>query len=138
MPVEVEKEVTTSSNSPISDQVSQTATTTRVPTNAEQEDAESDRGNAWIWYIVGIINLLLVLRLVFHLFGARAVGFADLLYSISGIFVAPFRGIFANPSIEGSYFDMASLVAIIAYVLLGWLISRLVDLATRPAGSKKV
>lgn len=138
MPVEVEKEVTTTSNSPITDQVSQTATTTRVPTNAEQEDAESDRGNAWIWYIVGIINLLLVLRLAFHLFGARAVGFADLLYSISGIFVAPFRGIFANPSIEGSYFDMASLVAIIAYVLLGWLISRLVDLATRPAGSKKV
>jgi len=138
MPVEIEKEVTTKSSGPVSDQVSQTATATEAPTNDEQQDAQSDRGNAWIWYIVGIIDLLVALRLVFHLSGARAVGFADLLYGITGFFVAPFRGIFSNPSIEGSYFEMASLVAIIVYALLGWIISRLIDLATRPAGSKKV
>lgn len=138
MPVEIEKEVTTKSSGPVSDQVSQTATATEAPTNDEQQDAQSDRGNAWIWYIVGIIDLLVALRLVFHLFGARAVGFADLLYSITGFFVAPFRGIFSNPNIEGSYFEMASVVAIIVYVLIGWIISRLIDLATRPASSKKI
>lgn len=138
MPVEIEKEVTTKSSGPVSDQVSQTATATEAPTNDEQQDAQSDRGNAWIWYIVGIIDLLVALRLVFHLFGARAVGFADLLYKVTGLFVAPFRGIFANPTIEGSYFDMAALTAIIIYALLGWIISRLIDLATRPTNSKKV
>lgn len=138
MPVEIEKEVTTESNGPASNQVRQTATATEVPTNDEQRDTQSDRKNAWIWYVVGIIDLLVALRLVFHLFGARAVGFADLLYGITGIFVAPFRGIFANPNVEGSYFEMASIVAIIIYALLGWIISRLIDLATRPSNSKKI
>lgn len=138
MPVEVEKEVTTTSSSPTTDQVSQTATTTTAPTGAEQKDAESDRGNAWIWYIVGIIDLLLALRILFHLFGARSVGFADMLYGVTNWLVTPFTGIFANPVIEGSYFDMAALTAIIVYALIGWMLSRLIDLVNRPANSAKI
>lgn len=137
MPVEVEKEVTTTSEGPVADQVSQTATVTQMPTGAEVQDAQSDRGNAWVWYIVGIIDLVLLLRLVFLLLGAKAVGFADFLYSISSPFVAPFRGIFPNPQVEGSYFDTASLAAIIVYILVGWIVSRLIDLVTRPASSNK-
>lgn len=138
MPVEVQKEVTSASEGPVSDQVSQTATTTQVSTNAEVQDAHSDRGNAWIWYIVGIIDILLALGLVFKLFGAKAVGFANFLYGITNFFAAPFRGIFPNPKVEGAYFDTAALVAIVVYILVGWIIVRLIDLATRPAGSQKV
>ncbi len=138
MPVEIEKEVTATTTGPADEATSQTATTVQAPTQAEMKDAQSDRGNAWIWYVVGIIDLLLLLRIVFHLFGARAVGFADLLYSVTGVLVAPFRGIFANPSVEGSYFDMAGVVAIVVYALIGWAIARLIDLLTRPATSKKV
>lgn len=138
MPVEVEKEVTTASSGPVTDQVSQTATVTKVPTVAEVQDARSDRGNAWIWYIVGIIDLLLVLRLVFKLFGAKTVGFADLLYSVTGPLVAPFRGIFSNPQVQGAHFETAALAAIIVYALVGWIISRLIDLSTRPNSSKKI
>lgn len=138
MPVEIEKKVTKENNDPVSNQVSQTATTTEAPTENEQQDAQSDRGNAWIWYVVGIIDLLIALRLVFHLFGARSAGFTDFLYAITSPFVAPFRGIFASPSVDGSYFDTASLVAIVIYALLGWIIARLIDLATRPNDSKKV
>ncbi len=138
MPIEIEKEVTTKSSSPVADQVSQTSTVSKVPTGGEAKDAQADRGNAWIWYIVGIIDLLLVLRLVFYFLGARAVGFADLLYTITNPLVAPFRGIFPSPQVEGAYFDTASLAAIIVYLLLGWIVSRLIDLATRPANSKKI
>lgn len=138
MPVEVQKEVTTASEGPASDQVSQTATTSQVSTNAEVQDAHSDRGNAWIWYIVGIIDLLLVLDLVFKLFGAKAVGFANFLYSITDFFAAPFRGIFPNPKIEGAHFDTAALVAIVVYILVGWIVARLIDLATRPTSSQKI
>lgn len=138
MPVNIEKEVTTTKSGPTSDQTSQTATVVQVPTGAETKDARADRGNAWIWYLVGIVDALLVLRLVFFMFGARAVGFADLLYSITDPLVAPFRGIFAAPKIDGAYFDTASIVAIIVYALLGWVVARLIDLATRPADSKKI
>ncbi len=138
MPVEVQKEVTTTSEGPASNQVSQTATTAQVSTKAEVQDAHSDRGNAWIWYIVGIIDLLLLLGLIFKLFGARTVGFTNFLYGITDMLAAPFRGIFPSPKIEGSYFDTAALVAIVVYILVGWIVARLIDLATRPANSNKV
>lgn len=138
MPVEIEKEVITTSEGSVSDRVSQTASVTQVPTVAEVQDAHSDRGNAWIWYIVGIIDLLLLLRLIFFLLGARAVGFADLLYGITSPLVAPFRGIFPNPQVEGSHFDTAALAAIVVYAIFGWIVSRLIDLATRPANSPKI
>lgn len=138
MPIEVEKKVTTESSGPASEQVSQTATTAKVLTGGETKDARANRGNAWIWYIVGIVDLLLVLGLLFKLFGARTVGFVDFLYGLTNILTAPFRGIFAASQVEGAYFDTASIVAIIIYALLGWLISRLIDLATRPANSPKI
>ena len=138
MPIKVEKKVTTESDGAAADQVSQTSTVSQVPTGGEAQDAQADRGNAWIWYIVGLIDVLLVLRIAFSLLGARSVGFANLLYSITNPLVAPFRGIFPSPGVVGSYFDTASLAAIIAYVLLGWIVSRLIDLATRPANSKKI
>ncbi len=138
MPINIEKEVTTTSTAPAAAQVSQTSTSARVQTGSEAQDAQADRGNAWIWYIVGIIDLLLAFRIVFSLLGARSVGFANLIHTVTTPLVAPFRGIFHSPQIEGAYFDTASLVAIIAYILLGWIIARLIDLATRPANSKKI
>ncbi len=138
MPVEIQKDVTTKSSTPVSDEVSQTSTVAEAPTRSEQQDAQSDRGNAWIWYIVGIIDALLLLRMIFHMFGANSVGFANLLYNVTGWLVAPFKGIFPSPVVSGSYFDTASLAAIIVYALIGWAVSRLIDLATRPSNSKKI
>jgi uncharacterized protein YggT (Ycf19 family) len=138
MPIEVDKKVTTESSRPNVDQVSQTSTTVQAPTETEAKDAKSDRSNAWVWYIVGIIDLLLLLRILFHLFGAKSAGFTNFLYTITSPFVSPFRGIFASPSVEGSYFDTASLVAIVIYALLGWMIVGLINLISRPAGSKQV
>lgn len=138
MPVEIEKQVTETNTDFNGGQTRQTATTAQAPTKTEHRDAQTDRGNAWIWYVVGVIDLLLLLRILFHLFGARTVGFTDFLYGLTSPFVAPFRGIFANPRVEGSYFDMAAFTAIIVYIILGWIISGLINLATRPADSKEV
>jgi hypothetical protein len=52
-----------------------------------------------IWYIVGAISVIIALRFVLLLLGAnQAAGFTDLVYGISGIFVAPFVGIFGEPA----------------------------------------
>lgn len=138
MPVEINKKVTTENSSPDVEQISQTATTVQTPTKVETKDAKADRSNAWIWYVVGIIDLMLILRILFHLFGANSSGFTDFLYVITNPFVAPFRGIFSSPTIDGSFFDTAALVAIIIYVLFGWMISGLINLITRPSNSNKV
>jgi uncharacterized protein YggT (Ycf19 family) len=136
MPIEIDKQATSTSAGPNGSQTTQTATSAQVPTNLEHRDAQTNRGNAWVWYIVGVIDLLLFLRILFHLFGARTVGFAEFLYGITSPLIAPFRGIFANPKIDSSYFDLAALTAIVVYIILAWIISGLISLATRPADSK--
>jgi hypothetical protein len=50
------------------------------------------------------------------------------MYAVSGILVAPFTAIFNSGSPGGqSLFEPASIVAMIVYALLGWGISKLID-----------
>lgn len=138
MSVNYEKRVVSTEDNPVTHKVSETSSHVQVPTHTEAKDAKADRGNAWIWYIIGIVNLLLLLRLALYLFGAKSVGFAEFIYSITNPLVAPFQGIFNSPQIEGSFFDVAALTAIIVYSIVGWIISRLIDLLARPDASEKI
>lgn len=88
-----------------------------------------------VWYIVGIIIGLLALRLVLQLLGANeGNAFVDLVYGLSGIFAAPFFGMFSyEPSYGVSYFEVGTFVAIIVYALIGWAIARAFTLGSRSA-----
>lgn len=83
-----------------------------------------------VWYIVGVIVTLLALRLVLQLLGANDDnGFVSFIYGLSGIFAAPFFGMFSyEPTYGISYFEVSTFVAILIYLLLGWGIARLVTL----------
>ncbi len=84
-----------------------------------------------IWYITGIIIALLALRLVLLLLAANdTAAFVSFVYSLSGIFAAPFFGIFNyQPTYGQSTFEISSVVAIIVYALLGWGIAKLATLS---------
>lgn len=82
-----------------------------------------------IWFIVGVISVVLLLRILLLLIGAnQGNGFVDLVYAIGGFFAAPFSGIVSSPTYGVSFFDSASVVAIVVYLLLGWGASKLVTL----------
>jgi len=82
-----------------------------------------------IYYVGGAIIALLTLRLVFQLLGAsQASGFVDFIYSLTSIFVAPFAGIFGEPSFGVSHFETSALVAIVIYGLLAVGIAKLFTL----------
>ena len=83
-----------------------------------------------VWYITGVIITLLALRLIFQLLGANeGNGFVDLIYSLSGIFAAPFFGMFSyEPSYGVSYFEVGTFVAILIYALIGYGIAQLFTL----------
>jgi len=83
-----------------------------------------------VWYITGFIIALLALRLVLQLLGANTGNaFVDLVYGMSGIFAAPFFGMFSyTPSYGVSYFEVSTLVAMLIYALLGWGIAKLFTL----------
>ena len=86
----------------------------------------------FVYFCSGVIEILLALRLIFQLLGANlGNGFVDLIYNLSGIFIAPFTGIFPNAVIQGPaaalVFDPSSLVAMIVYGIIAWIIVMLIQ-----------
>jgi len=86
-----------------------------------------------VWYLTGAIIILLLMRLVLQLLGANdTAGFVTFIYSLSGMFAAPFFGIFSyEPSYGKSYLEVSTIVAIIVYYIVGWGIAKLAAI-TRP------
>lgn len=85
-----------------------------------------------VWYIAGIIIALLALRIVFLLLAAnQGSPFVDFIYGLSGIFAAPFFGIFGyTPAYGQSVLEISSLVAIAIYALIAWGIAKLATLTS--------
>ena len=78
-----------------------------------------------IYYILSVIEVLLVFRFIFKLLGANPRnGFVSFLYSIAGIFIAPFSGIFNSFVSSGlaskSVFEPAVLIGMAVYAVLAW------------------
>ncbi len=102
--------------------------TTGMPVNNVSNNP-SDYGlakfNQIIWFIIGIINILILIRFILLLLGANPVSIVGLIYNLSIPFVWPFYGIFGQPTFGESYFETASIVAIVIYSLIGFLITNL-------------
>lgn len=124
--MEIEREVT--HVDPVTGSQETVHTEQHVPSTAAVKEHKANQAGAIIAYIVGVIDVLLLIRIVFLLFGAKDTGFADLIYSITAPFVAIFKGIFGSPASDTGYFDTAALLAIIVYGLVGWGITALIDI----------
>lgn len=79
------------------------------------------RGTQVVWYILGIIEILLAFRFVFKLLGANpAAGFSSFIYGVTYIFATPFLSVFRSSRIvEGSLFEWTTLLAMFVY----WVIA---------------
>lgn len=89
----------------------------------------ADRLINGVYYLIGALEILLVLRFVLRASGANIENsFAGFIYNLSGPFVAPFSTLFISPTAEGAryIFDLNLLAAMIAYGILGLLAGRLV------------
>ncbi len=115
--------------------VDQTTTQTgdSVATTQEVHEPAAERAHKQnvvarvVWFIAGVINVILAFRFVFVLLGANsASGFANFIYNISHPFAAPFFGIFGYTARYGvSRFEISTLVAIAVYSLVAFGIARL-------------
>jgi len=79
-----------------------------------------------IYWIFGLIEGLILIRFVLKALAANPqAGFAEFIYGITAPLVAPFYGLFGNPQAQGNILELNSIVALIVYALLAWLLAKL-------------
>jgi len=86
-----------------------------------------------VYFLLGILEVLLIFRLIFKLAGAsHGSFFVDAIYSLTGIFVAPFSGIFPQATTTGlsttAILEPSTMIAIIVYAVIAWGIVALVKI----------
>lgn len=100
----------------------------------ESRDASVAKTEQIVWFIVGVLVFLLILRMILALLGANPENaFADLIYTISNLFVAPFRGLLQVGTLQlgVSRFETETLIAVIVYTLIGWGVVKLINLGRK-------
>jgi uncharacterized protein YggT (Ycf19 family) len=82
-----------------------------------------------IYLIFGIINGLLLIRVVLKLLGANPLaGFTSFVYGITDVFMAPFRNLLPTIGSNQSQLEMSAVVAVLVYALVGWVMARIVTI----------
>src|ERR671933_2533079 len=67
------------------------------------------RATQLVYWIFGLIEGLIAIRFVLKAFGANpSAGFAEFIYGITNVLVAPFIGLFGNPQSGGSVLELSS------------------------------
>jgi hypothetical protein len=87
-----------------------------------------------IWFVAGVIILLLAFRFVLSLLGANTTnGFAQFIYNTSHPFVAPFFNLFSYNNIQYgvSRLEVYTVVAILVYAAIAWALSALANIGRR-------
>ena len=83
-----------------------------------------------IYYLGGMLVILLTLRFLLLLFGANLDNiFASFIYNLSHPFTIPFANLFDNPKIGSkASFEITTIVGILIYTLFIWLVLRLINI----------
>ncbi|MEJ0021863.1 MAG: YggT family protein [Candidatus Doudnabacteria bacterium] len=88
------------------------------------------RGIQIVWYILGLLEALLVFRFVLKLLAANPnAGFSSFIYNVSYPFAAPFLNVFKMTKVEGNIFEWTTLLAMLVYWLVAWGIIRLFSMS---------
>ena len=77
------------------------------------------RGTQIVWYILGVIEVLLAFRFVLKLLAANAgAGFSSFIYGVTYVFASPFLNVFRLSKVAGSVFEWTTLLAMLVYWML--------------------
>lgn len=84
------------------------------------------RGTQIVWYILGTVEVILLLRFFLKLFEANpSAGFSSLIYTVSYWFTSPFTAVFKTANVSGSLFEWTTLLAMFVYWLVAYAIINL-------------
>ncbi len=79
------------------------------------------RGTQIVWYILGLIEVLLAFRFVLKFLGANPdAGFTSFIYGVTYVFAAPFLSVFRITQIAGSVFEWTTILAMLVYWIVAY------------------
>jgi hypothetical protein len=80
-----------------------------------------------IYWVFALVDGLIVIRLILKALGANpSAEFSQFIYGVTAPLVAPFAGLFTNPTYQNGVLELGSIVALIVYALIAWLLAKLV------------
>ena len=103
----------------------------------ENSERTYDHGNLnarkYIYYILGVLEVLFSIRLVFKLLGANPSNpFVSFTYSLTQVFLVPFAGIFRTAAAKGvetqAILEPATIIGMIVYALIAWGIIKFIEI----------
>jgi hypothetical protein len=116
--------------------------TPAVATGSPQKTYETKkaifRSYQIIWYILGVIEVVLAFRVILKLLGANTFsGFTNFIYAVSGPFALPFAGILRTSVSSDSVFEWSTLIAMAVYAVVAYGIVELFQLV-KPTNPEEV
>jgi len=98
-----------------------------VETSEMMSDNPGWRASQLVYLFFGVIDGLLLIRLVLKLLGANPhAAFASWVYGVSDFFLMPFRNLLPAIGNEHSVLELSVVIAILVYALLGLALERFV------------
>ncbi|MGI0131149.1 MAG: hypothetical protein ACREEC_13540, partial [Thermoplasmata archaeon] len=85
-----------------------------------------------VWFLLGVTEGFIGLRVIFRAVAAHQVGFVSFIYGVSDALIAPFRGISPDYVRGTTVVEIGSLIAMAIYLLAGYLVVKLVRILTAP------
>jgi len=135
MNTKTQEEVTTIENSVPTEVVRKTITRAEPAIREEAPQKVFDkkkrifRVNQVIWYVLGVIEVLLAFRIVLKALAAnQSSGFTNFIYAITGPFALPFRGIIGDTISGSSFIEWSSVFAVVVYLVIAGGLVYLLDL----------
>ncbi len=110
-----------------------------TPVEALQKKKTIFRTYQVVWYVLGVLEVLLAFRFVLKLFAANPNNaFATFIYTLTYIFVYTFMGLFPSPVFGPSIFEFFTIIAMIVYWIIAFGIVKIMQLAKPPSQEEVV
>ena len=114
--------------------VSEVRTSQREP--EREQRIFSFKATQLVWLLFGVLEALIALRIGLKLIGANPESpIVALIYGLTFLFLFPFEGLVASPTVGGMVLEISSMFAMLIYALIAWVVERTVWLIFyRPRG----
>jgi hypothetical protein len=101
--------------------------------NVEEQRAFTSKLTQFVWLFFGTIEGLIAMRVLLKLIGANPENpFAVVIYGLTELMVLPFASLTAQPQVENLVLEVSSIVAMLVYALLAWVIIQAIVIVFDP------